>query len=107
VTVGLILILLGGLFLAREFDLMQSLHIGRLWPVVFFAIAASHLASTDGRLMLARATWFTFLGTIFLLHSFDVVSLRQSWPLFIVAAGVSLLMEQLARQLGGRPAKGQ
>ena len=107
VALGLILVLLGVGLLARQMDVDWASNIGRLWPVVFFAIAAGHLANTDGRLMLARATWFTFLGTIFLLHTFHVMSLRVSWPLFIVAGGVSMLMEQLACQLGRDRAKGK
>jgi len=102
VTFGLILILLGSVLLAREFHLHWFSDVGRLWPVVFFAIAASHLANTEGRLRLARATWFIFLGSIFLLHTFHVASLRDTWPLFIVAGGVSLLMEQVACQFGRR-----
>ena len=107
VAFGLILIALGVTLLARQLDFGWAFSIGRLWPVVFFAIAAGHLANAEGRLLLARATWFTFLGTIFLLHTFGVMSLRVSWPLFIVAGGVSLLMEQIARQLGRGRGKGK
>ena len=102
VTFGLILVFVGVALLAREFHMNWFGRIGQLWPLVFFAIAAGHLANTEGRLKLARATWFIFLGSIFLLSTFHVASLRDTWPLFIVAAGVSLLMEQLACQLGRR-----
>jgi hypothetical protein len=101
-TFGIILVLVGLGLLAREFHMDWSVDFGRLWPVVFFAIAAGHLANTERRLHLARATWFIFLGTIFLLHTFHVASLRATWPLFIVAGGVSLLMEQLASHFGRR-----
>ena len=101
-TFGLILVLVGGALLAREFHMSWFGHIGRLWPLVFFAMAAGQLANTEGGLKLARATWFIFLGSIFLLHTFRVASLRDTWPLFIVAAGVSLLMEQLTRKVGRR-----
>lgn len=99
-TFGLIFILIGLVLLAREFHVSWFSNIGRLWPVVFFLMAAGQLANTERRLQLARATWFIFLGSILLAHTYRVASLRDTWPLFIVAAGVSLLMEQLAVQLG-------
>ena len=106
VVFGLILVLLGVALLARQMDFSWAPNLSRMWPVVFFAIAAGSLANTDGRMLVGRAMWFTFLGTIFLLHTCHVVSLRVSWPLFIVAAGVSMLMEHVACRFGHGRAKG-
>jgi len=104
IAIGLVLVLIGLAILERRLGLGWNWSLARFWPVIFFVFAAGQLANTEGRLLLARATWFTFLGTIFLLHTFRVVPLRDSWPLFIVAGGVALLMEQIACQLGrGRP----
>ncbi len=102
-TTGLILVLFGAALLARGSAFGWTFDIGRLWPVVFLAIAAGHLVATDGCLRVGRSAWFAFLGIIFLLHTFRIASLRETWPLFIVAGGVSLLVEQLVgrRNHGG------
>ncbi len=106
-SVGVILVGIGIAILSRQMEMPWAWDLGRLWPVVFFIIAAGHLATTEGRLLLARATWFLFLGSIFLLHTYRVLPLNRSWPLFIVAGGVALLMEQLACGLGRGRAKGR
>lgn len=106
VTAGVILVALGLAILSRQLHAPWAWDLGRLWPVVFFIIAAGHLATTEGRILLARATWFLFLGSIFLLHTYRVLPLSRSWPLFIVAGGVALLMEQLACQFGRGRARG-
>jgi hypothetical protein len=101
-TWGLILVMAGLVLLTRQFDVGWTADIGRLWPLVFLAIAAGHLVATDGCLRLGRAAWFAFLGMIFLLHTFRIASLRDTWPLFIVVGGLSLLVEELAGRRGRR-----
>ena len=96
---GLMLIGLGVALLARQMHLSWAPDLARLWPLVFYAMGAAHLSSPRASVM-AQGIWFLFLGTIFLLHTYEVLRLRDSWPLFIVAAGAALLMGQLACQLG-------
>jgi hypothetical protein len=36
------------------------------------------------------------MGAIFFLHSFDVIGLQDSWPLFIVLAGITTTWKALA-----------
>lgn len=104
-TWGLILVMSGLALLSRQFDFGWTADFGRLWPIVFFAIAVGHLVASDGCLRLGRAGWFAFLGTIFLLHTFRIASLRETWPLFIVVGGVSLLVDELAGR--GRRRRGR
>jgi hypothetical protein len=46
---------------------------------------------------------------IFLLHNYDVLPLDKSWPLFIVAGGVTLLVHRHAERPGdaGQRAPGE
>lgn len=102
VVFGLMLIVIGVALLANQLHLDWAPDIRRLWPVVFYALAVGHLASERGPLLTARVLWFLFLGTIFLLHTHRVLSLRESWPLFVVVAGVALLMDALVSKAGER-----
>jgi hypothetical protein len=95
VTFGLLLILFGGALLVRRLEVNWASDFGRLWPLVFFAIAFGQLLTGRWRDRLTKAAWYAFLGAIFIFHTYGIVSLRETWPLFIVAGGVSLIMEQV------------
>lgn len=95
-TFGLILILLGLLMLGDQLTVGLapfgvSLNFGRMWPVMLLAIGAMRFVSarSDGRT--GGGYWLLFLGGLFLLHTYDILRLDDSWPLFIVAGGLSLL----------------
>lgn len=90
ITTGLIVTAVGVILLAGQLDVGLSWDIGRLWPAVFILIAVGKLASGEAR-NVGGAVWFLFLGGIFLLHTFRVLRLSESWPLFVVAGGVSMM----------------
>jgi hypothetical protein len=46
--------------------------------------------------------YFVFLCAIFLMHTHRIFVLRDSWPLFIVAAGLLVLLAPLADQADRR-----
>jgi len=97
ITFGVILIALGVLMLGDQlrigFDpLGIRVNVGNLWPLILIVIGGLKIANpgADGRR--AGGYWLLFLGGMFLMHTYDVLALSQSWPLFIVAAGVSTVL---------------
>ena len=88
VTFGLIVVSVGLMFLAGQFDSRWAVDFGRLWPMIFVILGVSRVLTRGG---LPTAIWFFFLAAIFLLHTHRVLTLRESWPLFIVAAGVGMM----------------
>jgi hypothetical protein len=91
---GLLLIGVGGLVLAGNLDLGPDLSIGRLWPVILIALGAGRMLFPDGGSRLSGLP-LVLVGSIFLAHNYRVIHLQQSWPLFIVAAGISILCSAL------------
>jgi Domain of unknown function (DUF5668) len=91
VTTGLLLIGLGLLFLFQRLSLLPHLEFHRLWPLFLLVVGVAKLFAPgeDGRR--GGAAWLIFIGLLFLLHTYDVFRLSESWPLFIVAGGVSML----------------
>jgi hypothetical protein len=87
VTWGLIVVTVGLILLAGQTDTGWQVNFGRLWPVVFFLIGVGKFLRQDVR----TGVWFFCLGGIFLLHTYRVMTLNDSWPLFIVMAGLSML----------------
>lgn len=97
VTTGTLIIVVGLLLLAGQLDLSHGWHIGRLWPIIFLVIGATKLVGAEGRSAWS-GWWFVFLGVLFLLHTYRVMELHQSWPLFVVWAGVSMMFRRRDRR---------
>lgn len=89
-TFGLVVVAIGLMLFASQLDWGWNFHIGRLWPAVFVALAVGHFASSS-REAWKDGAWFLFLAVIFFMHTFYVLRLTDSWPLFVVAAGVSFM----------------
>jgi hypothetical protein len=100
---GAVVILVGLLLLAGELDL--GWQFGRLWPLIFIVLGLGRFLNRDasGRGM---GAWFLFLGGIFLLDTFRILSLHDSWPLFIVAAGLSLMAGRSSERKAAAPLPG-
>ena len=89
-TFGLVVIAIGLMLFASQLGLGWSFHFSRLWPGIFLMLAIGQFLSSDPDGW-RGGVWFLFLGAIFFMHVFHVLRLSDSWPLFVVAGGVSLL----------------
>ncbi len=98
---GVLLIGLGGALLAAQMGWSWAPELRRLWPLVFLFIAAGHLSGSRGILQ-PMPIYFVCLTAIFLLHTHRVFVLRDSWPLFIVAAGILIFLGSLSHQADRR-----
>ena len=91
VTTGLVLVVNGLVLLGGQLDLFDTWRIGRLWPLVMVAIGAAQWAATPPPGARRQGTGLVMAGVVLLLHTLNVMPIWDSWPLFIVAFGVSLL----------------
>lgn len=87
---GVILILVGLLLLAGNYELGVDINFGRMWPLILIVIGLAKVAFPEGESRLGGLP-LVFVGSIFLAHNYDVMRIQQSWPLFVVAAGVGIL----------------
>jgi Domain of unknown function (DUF5668) len=87
---GLILIVVGLIFLAGNFDWGLDINFGRLWPLILVVLGLAKVAFPEGESRLSGMP-LLLVGALFLAHNYDVVRIQQSWPVFIVAAGISIL----------------
>jgi hypothetical protein len=118
---GVILIVVGGLFFLDRlgYDWGWDWHptIARMWPVILIVMGLLRLfsgASPARTITVTRADgtetrvergsrssggeWLLVVGVLMLLHENRWLMLEQSWPLFIVAAGILLLMGRGSRR---------
>ena len=96
---GGILIIIGVIFLGERLGWGLAWNIGRLWPLILVALGVVQLL--DHRP--GPAIWLLFLGGLFLLHQNYILRLHDSWPLFIVVAGIGMLFGRgrAHRSIGG------
>lgn len=88
-TMGLVVVAVGLIMLAGQLD--WDWNFGRLWPVILIVVGLGKFLSRSED-SLASGVTFLFLGGIFLMHTFRIFTLAHSWPLFIVMAGLSMLL---------------
>ena len=88
-TAGMLIVTVGVLMLAGQLDVFHD--FGRMWPIVFVVLAFSSFAKQDDPNRVGGALWFLFMAGIFFMHNFRVLRLHDSWPLFIVAAGLGMI----------------
>lgn len=101
IVAGAVLIVLGLIFLGGRFDMPFGWSMGRLWPLILITLGIVAVAMPGEHGKRSSGLWLLFVGGIFLLNNYEILSIRDSWPLFIVAAGVSILTKAL------RPARNQ
>jgi hypothetical protein len=90
-TAGLILIALGGIFLAEQMGLGAAWALHRNWPVLLLVIGAAQVLVHRGESM-RGGVWLLLIGTIFMMVNWRVMTWDKAWPLFIVAAGVAIMV---------------
>ena len=114
---GLLLIIIGLLLLAQGHDWLFGWHLSRLWPLLLIVVGIARLSSAHDRGVEARVAalaehhrprgshpvrkgvWIIFLGVLLLLHTNDIFPLNQSWPLFIVWAGLIVLFNRRPKSI--------
>jgi hypothetical protein len=111
VLTGVILIAIGAIFFADRlgWEWAWGWHptFARLWPVILIAIGISRIMSGDGSCSrpglpsrrFGGGGWILVVGILMLLDQNRWLPLGKSWPLFIVAGGLSMLLE---RRAGGK-----
>jgi hypothetical protein len=92
-SMGVLFIAIGVILLAQQLR-VGGLDFGRLWPLVLIVIGAGQLSAPVEPGQGRRGFGLVVLGTIMLLHTTRVLRLGDSWPLFIVAFGISMLMSR-------------
>ena len=103
-TSGALVVLIGLLLLAGQLDKAWQFH--KLWPLIFVVLGISRFLGTNESGERGNGLFFLFLGAIFLMHTYRILRLNDSWPLFIVAAGIGLIFSKKNGPPASRPDQG-
>lgn len=104
-VMGILLVLIGAGFLADRLGYWVADDLWRYWPVILIALGLGKVIDADGGRR-RSGVWLLMIGGIFLLDTFDVLELHDSWPLFIVAAGIMTLWRAIAPRAPRPPGDG-
>ena len=98
---GVILIVLGTIFILDNLGYVDAFRIWDYWPVILIGFGLASLIAPKDAGDSAGGAVMTAVGTFFLLRKLDVIDwrIRDVWPAFLVLAGVALI----ARALTERP----
>lgn len=99
VTFGLVLVTVGLILFGDQLDLSWSWNMRRLWPAILVAVGIGNLLIRENR---GFGVWMLFVGGLMLLHTHRVVLIRDSWPLFIVAFGLGLVIGAWSRPVASK-----
>lgn len=117
---AIVLIVAGLLLLSRTLGIFEAQWLSRTWPIllVLFGIwlltrnllEVSRTKAMSGGKKITHAvrgpSFLILLGALWSLDRWNVLSFRQSWPLFLILGGLLILFERAAASAGDRPDDG-
>jgi len=96
VVIGLMIAGLGLVLFLDQTELFGWRSTWSLWPFLIIGVGLARFATPkpDGA---REGLWLVFIGVWLLLNEMQVLRFRDSWPLLLVALGVSTMWKAVAR----------
>jgi hypothetical protein len=98
---GVLLIAIGLMFLASNLGTMPEINVARMWPMILVIIGIGKILA-PGEDSRWDGVSLILIAAIFLAHNYRVMRIHDSWPLFIVVAGLTVMFGHRERRLGGK-----
>ena len=94
VTIGLLIVTLGVALLLDRAGVIDAFGRSTFWPFVIIGVGLVKLANRPDHGP-PQGGWWVFFGVLLLLNDMRVLRFRDSWPLFLVAIGISIVWNQI------------
>ncbi len=87
---GLVLVAIGGAFLAEKLEWVELGELVQLWPLILIGVGAFGLFKAERRGQVRSALWLIGVGAWALASVFHTAGLHfgNSWPLLVIFAGL-------------------
>ena len=98
-VLGLAILLMGVLFLLDNASVIEIGSVWKYWPLILVAAGFAKLVNENTKKGKIEGAWLAFIG-IWLFFSFNHIfglSFRTSWPLLIIAWGVTMLWKEVIK----------
>lgn len=98
--IGSVLIILGAFLILMNLDIIESIPLWRYWPMALAIIGLYKLAQAGSSTERREGFWFLVIGLWLQTSFFGLFGLRfsESWPILVIAWGISLIWESLDRR---------
>jgi hypothetical protein len=98
--VGLVLLVVGSLYLLQNFGFIEVDHISHYWPVLLILFGLVRLINYDGISVRHTGIGWIFLGLWFLIsmNGWFGLDFHNAWPILIIGWGIAILWKTLYRQ---------
>ena len=95
VVFGAAIMGLGLVFLMDRTGMIQLAALELFWPALFVAYGLTRIVwpSRPGREV--GGLWIALFGGMLLLDRLEVMALRESWPVFVIMAGLVMMFRAL------------
>jgi len=105
-TTGILIIVVGLIMLGHQLHL--GFNFGRYWPIILLVIGFSRFLTFGDDGHRQNGGWLLLVGSLLLLNNLRILGLGDSWPLFIVGAGIGVMFgrDRRARDRSARAAGG-
>ncbi len=90
VILGIVIIALG--VMALFANVLSGLHLLEFWPVMFIVVGCVKLSQSEGGKGSSIGIVFIVLGGLMTLSNLGLFRMTDIWPLFLIGAGILLLM---------------
>ena len=101
-VVGILIIIVGSLFLLDSLDFMDVDDVVRFWPLFFVAVGATMAVQPSGTANRGFGIFLIAAGLWVLLYDFDIipVSFWDIWPVFLIGAGAWMIWRAVGQPDG-------
>ena len=101
VLLGGMMMALGALFLLDRLQLLGPSIVGLWFPLILIAFGLSRIIWPSRRSPVA-GVWIGLAGGLLLLDRLNVVTMHESWPVFVIMAGVLMIFRAVGWLPGRR-----
>jgi LiaF transmembrane domain len=93
-TIGLLILALGVALLLDRAGVIDAFGRSNFWPFAIIVVGLVKLADRPEHGP-RQGGWWVFFGVWLLLNDMRLLRFRDSWPLFLVAIGISIVWNQI------------
>lgn len=97
---GLVLVAIGVTIFLAQIDVIEIDGLRHYWPLLLVVFGINKMVGYPTAKHFSSGLWMVFIG-LWLFAVFEHIfglTLRNSWPFFIIASGVSMILEPFIRR---------